>query len=286
MTWPLRLLAAGAIVAGLVGIPAALFGPGPAIEHFLEPSLRGAAHTRSYNMASETTAEPHASPGGRGVTGTEAGPTGAGTEAGPAGAAVAEGHMPAPVTEHGSTPTAAGQASLPVDAHAAVAEAAHEDHHNPAVELGLMAFSVLIALGGIGLAYHLYVRQPETSESLARSLAGPHRVLTHKYYVDEVYNATAVRGTIGSARGLWVFDARVVDGAVNGSGWLTRVSAWVSHMVDKYIVDGAVNLVGAVAQEGSFVFRRAQTGLIQNYALLMLIGVFGLVTWYLIRVFI
>jgi hypothetical protein len=42
-----------------------------------------------------------------------------------------------------------------------------------------------------------------------------------------------------------------------------------------------VNLVGRSSQESSFLFRRVQTGLIQNYALLMLAGVFAFVSIYL-----
>ena len=52
-------------------------------------------------------------------------------------------------------------------------------------------------------------------------------------------------------------------------------------MVDKYVVDGLVNLVGWTAGEGSFSIRRLQTGLVQNYALLMLVGVFVFLTVYL-----
>jgi NADH-quinone oxidoreductase subunit L len=148
-------------------------------------------------------------------------------------------------------------------------------------ELALMALSVGLAALGIWLAYRVYVRKPEISERLARSWAGPHRVLSNKYYVDELYGATVVRGTLGSARGLWTFDGQVVDGAVNGSGAFTRLTSWVSHMIDKYVVDGLVNLVGWLCGEGSFVFRRLQTGLIQNYALLMLFGVFVFLSVYL-----
>ena len=148
-------------------------------------------------------------------------------------------------------------------------------------ELGLMAFSVLIAVVGIGAAYRFYVRAPEIAENLARRWAGAHRVLSNKYYVDEFYGATVVAGTVGSANGLWAVDRNVVDGAVNGSGWLTVFSAWFSHLLDKYIVDGLVNLVGAVLEESSFLFRRFQTGLIQNYALVMLFGVFAFVSVYL-----
>ena len=155
-------------------------------------------------------------------------------------------------------------------------------HLSRAAELGLMALSVLVAVGGIALAFHLYVRRPERSEQLAAKWAGAHRVLTNKYYVDELYDATAVRGVITGARGLWTVDRNVVDGAVNGTGWVTRALSWVSHMVDKYIVDGMFNLLAWVCAEGSYVFRRVQTGLIQNYAVAMLFGVFAFVTVYLI----
>ena len=168
---------------------------------------------------------------------------------------------------------------------AAQGEAAHGDEvaHMPrGVELGLMLLSVALAATGIWVARRNYVTRPEVAEGLAARFAGAHRVLTNKYYVDELYDATAVRGTLGGARGLWAFDRRVVDGAVDGSGWFTRLSAWISDMLDKYVVDGLVNLVGWSAGEGSYVLRRLQTGLIQNYALLMLIGVFAFLTAYLV----
>ena len=205
MTAPLILLAVGAIVAGLVGVPAALGGSN-AIEHFLEPSFV---------------------------------------------------------------------------VHSAESGHAEEAHLSRAAELGLMGLSVLIAAGGILWARRLYVQRPESAEQAARRWAGPHRVLTNKYYVDEFYDATFVRGTMSAARGLGAVDSAVVDGAVNGTGWLTIAFSWISHVLDKYVVDGIVNLVGWVTKEGSYVFRRVQTGLIQNYAFATLLGVFAFVTWYI-----
>jgi NADH-quinone oxidoreductase subunit L len=149
------------------------------------------------------------------------------------------------------------------------------------VELGLMGLSVLIALVGIGAAWKFYVVSPEMSERWATNLSGAHRLLLNKYYVDEMYDATVISGTFASGRGLWTFDRRVVDGAVNGSGWATLFSSWISGLADRTIVDGAVNLVGWSAQESSYWFRRLQTGLVQNYALLMLFGIFAFVSIYL-----
>jgi len=243
MTFALVVLAVGAVLAGFVGVPAALGGSN-AIEHFLHPSFAAPSlATHSAAAAAGKPSEPAAEP------------------VGIQGAAASAAHEAPAASPAGGEP-AAGLS------HAG--------------ELMLMGLSVLIGVIGIAVAYRFYVRRPEIAANLKARLAGPHRVLTNKYYVDELYGATVIRGTMASASGLWTFDRTVVDGAVNGSGWLTMVSSWFSHILDKYIVDGLVNLVGSILQESSFIFRRVQTGLIQNYALLMLFGVFAFVSLYLV----
>jgi NADH-quinone oxidoreductase subunit L len=224
MTMPLMALAVGSIVAGFIGLPAALVPGGNQLEHFLEPSFSA----------------------------------------------------PAVAGEH---PPAAAEGA--VAAEAAAHEAPAGEHHDVGTELAVMGLSVLVAALGIWFALRIYVRRPELSDRMAEQFAGPHQVLSNKYYVDELYDATFVKGTMAGARGLWTFDARVVDGGVNGTGWFTVFSSWVSHLIDKYIVDGLVNLVGRTAGEGSLLFRRLQTGLIQNYALLMVFGVFAFLSVYL-----
>ncbi len=228
MTFPLMTLAVGAIVAGFVGIPAAI-GGGNAIEKFLEPSFVASASSVAGDAA------PAAVEGG----------------------AVARTAEPA-------------------------AEAGHEESHVSAnVERGLMVFSLLVAICGILVARKFYVTSPEISVRLAEQWAGPHRVLSNKYYVDEFYNATVIAGTFAAGKGLWAVDRTVVDGAVNGTGWLTIITAWFSSLADRTVVDGVVNLIGRICEEGSFWFRKIQTGLVQNYALLMLFGVFAFVSIYL-----
>ena len=144
-----------------------------------------------------------------------------------------------------------------------------------------MAFSLVVAIVAIALAYKFYVTSPETAEQLRERFAGVHRTLSHKYYVDELYNSTVVAGTFAAARGLWTVDRNVVDGAVNGTGWMTVIGAWLSGLTDRRVVDGLVNFVGWIVQESSLVFRRVQTGLLQNYAMLMLFGIFAFVGIYL-----
>ncbi len=199
------------------------------------------------------------------------------------GGAAALEHFLAPSFTASGAHAAAEPAAAP--AAEAVAEehgAAGEPHISRMAEIGLMLFSVMIAAIGILTAYRFYVRAPEIAERLKERYAGAHDLLSNKYYVDELYNATLIKGTMASSFGLWTFDRRVVDGAVNGSGWLTVFASWVSSLIDKYVVDGAVNLIGRSSQESSFLFRRVQTGLIQNYALLMLAGVFAFVSIYLL----
>jgi NADH-quinone oxidoreductase subunit L len=234
MTFPLMALAVGAIVAGFIGIPAAL-GGNNTIEHFLEPSFT-ASEVRLKPATTETATADTRAPESGGVR---------------------------------------LQADQPEGEHAA-------PHASSRLELSLMGFSVLIALAGIGLAYKFYVTSPDISEQLAERWAGAHRLLLHKYYVDELYNATIISGTFAAARGLWKVDRNVVDGAVNGTGKLTIVSSWFSGLTDRTVVDGLVNLVGWVVQESSHAFRRLQTGLVQNYALLMLFGIFAFLSIYLL----
>jgi NADH-quinone oxidoreductase subunit L len=187
---------------------------------------------------------------------------------------VAQGFSPAETaTDAGLKPHATGEAE---------AEHEAEPHVSRGVELGLMGFSVLIAGIGIFVAQKFYVKSPEISEQLAERWAGAHRVLSNKYYVDELYDATVVSGTFGAGDGLWAVDRTVVDGAVNGAGKLTVIGAWFSGLTDRTVVDGLVNFVGWIVQESSLVFRRFQTGLVQNYALLMVFGIFASVGVYLL----
>jgi len=69
---------------------------------------------------------------------------------------------------------------------------------------------------------------------------------------------------------------------VNGASRLTVVAAWFSGLTDRRLVDGVINLLGWLSQEWSYGVRRAQTGLVQNYALLMLVGIVLFVGVYLV----
>jgi len=132
------------------------------------------------------------------------------------------------------------------------------------------------------VARHFYITRPELPRALGAKWPGVHALLVNKYYVDELYDSTIVRGTLAGARWLWSADRRIVDGAVTGVAALTQIGAWVSHMFDKHVVDGVVGLAVWSAAHGSLGLRRVQTGLVQNYALLMVAGLFVFLTVYLL----
>jgi NADH-quinone oxidoreductase subunit L len=120
-----------------------------------------------------------------------------------------------------------------------------------------------------------------------------YNTLLNKYYVDEAYDYTVLgRRNIGNVRlgalglgdALWKFDSTVVDGGVNGAGWMTRFAGAVSSWWDKWIIDGVlVNGPAIVARITSYPVRLVQWGLVQWYALVMIVGVVGMVWYYVIR---
>jgi NADH-quinone oxidoreductase subunit L len=163
---------------------------------------------------------------------------------------------------------------------AAVPEA---EHHALGRELLLMGASVAVAAFGIAVALLWYVQgKGRVPERLAQRFSGAYRVLSSKYFVDEVYEAVVVEGFAkDGGRFLWEVDATVVDLIPNGAAAVTRGLAWVSSAFDQYVVDGLVNGVANTLQAGYRLFRRAETGRVQNYALFMGAGLFAIVTVYL-----
>ncbi|HKO59335.1 MAG TPA: NADH-quinone oxidoreductase subunit L [Thermoanaerobaculia bacterium] len=148
----------------------------------------------------------------------------------------------------------------------------------------LMAVSVLIAATGIFLAWRFYAKDPEwtTPRRWAQRFGPVYRVLLNKYYVDELYNATAIRFTMTLSYILSWFDAHVVDGLVNLTRHITVfVLGHGSSLFDRFVVDGAVNGVASTARGGSALFRRMQSGLVQNYALIMGAGIVLMTAVYL-----
>jgi NADH-quinone oxidoreductase subunit L len=161
-------------------------------------------------------------------------------------------------------------------------EMAEIEEHSHAFEAGMAAFSVGIAFVGFFVAYSMYYKKSDRAMQLATQYRAAYQGLLNKYYVDEIYDFFFVNRAKGLGTGLWRFDAGYVDGAVNGSAWATVKGAVGSGWWDRWIVDGAVRFVGGIVKTFSWPVRLVQTGYVQNYAMVMILGVLvfiGYVLW-------
>jgi NADH-quinone oxidoreductase subunit L len=158
--------------------------------------------------------------------------------------------------------------------------------HHPAVslEIALMFASVGAAAVGLLLAWFWYAKgMGRVPAMIAARFPRLYRAIANKYFVDEAYEAAFVEGLAKrGGRFLWEVDATVFDFIPNGTAAATRGASWLAHVFDQNVVDGAVNGVADGFQSGWRLVRRAQTGRVQNYALVMGGGLFCLVAIYLI----
>ncbi len=133
-----------------------------------------------------------------------------------------------------------------------------EAGHSGSEQLLLMGIAIAAALAGIGLAWQIYLKDIKQSDRLAAQFSGLHKVLTHKYYVDEFYDAVFVTPIKNISIALWRgFDAVVIDGTVNGIGWF-------------------VSIIGQL-------LRYFQSGYVRTYTTMFVIGVIAVLGFYLTR---
>jgi NADH-quinone oxidoreductase subunit L len=141
-----------------------------------------------------------------------------------------------------------------------------KEYHGP-VEMALHAFTrpvFWLALAGVVVAWFFYMRRPDIPAAIQRRFSFVYQVLDNKYYFDWFNENVLARTTrmLGSA--LWKGgDVGFIDGVV---------------------IDGGANTIGGIARAS----RRLQSGYLYWYALVMIMGVIGLMTWQLwpsLRVF-
>jgi NADH-quinone oxidoreductase subunit L len=141
--------------------------------------------------------------------------------------------------------------------HHAMKEMGEAFHGAAAMALhGLTTLPFWLALGGVVTAWWFYLVQPSIPVAIGRALSPVVKVLENKYYMDWFNEHVLAAGARLIGTGLWKGgDQAVIDGAVNGSAGAVR------------------SLAGVV--------RQWQTGRLTTYALVMLLGIFGLMTWQL-----
>jgi NADH-quinone oxidoreductase subunit L len=149
--------------------------------------------------------------------------------------------------------------AITVDAtkHPAMAELAKQFHGAAAMALhGVQTLPFYLALAGVLTAWWFYLKQPSIPAAIARTFKPVVTVLENKYYMDWFNEHILAAGAREIGMGLWKGgDQAVIDGAINGSA----------------------RGIGGLAQ----VMRGWQTGRLYQYALVMLLGIFGLLTWQL-----
>jgi NADH-quinone oxidoreductase subunit L len=149
--------------------------------------------------------------------------------------------------------------AIQVDAqrHGAMAEL-EEVFHGP-WQMAMHAFTTLpfwLAAAGVLSSYLMYMVYPSVPTAIKRTFMPVYVLLENKYYLDWINENIIARGARALGTGLWrVGDQTVIDGAVVNGSW--KLVGWVSSLV-----------------------RKGQTGYLYHYALVMILGVFVLLTYF------
>jgi NADH-quinone oxidoreductase subunit L len=132
----------------------------------------------------------------------------------------------------------------------------HGDAESRMLEIGLMVFSVMVALIGIRIAYTLYVKKPAIPDQVSDKFKGLYNLLLNKYKVDEVYNYIFVEGLVHKLAKVLhgVGDVKIIDGFING----------------------VASAIGRTSEQG----RKLQAGFVQEYAFTMGLGLVVLMGLY------
>jgi len=158
----------------------------------------------------------------------------------------------------------------------------HGGHHAAeSIEYILMGFAIVWALSAMGLAWWMYISDPTWSKAKAFVARFPQvfEWVNAKYYVDEFYDAMIINPIKQFSAQLWSFDNWVLDGTVNGAARFTVTLAKASDWFDAKVVDGLVNSVAWGLQQGALGFKTLQSGKVQNYAFVMMLGFLAFAFW-------
>ncbi len=140
--------------------------------------------------------------------------------------------------------------------HPAMASLAEGFHGAAAMALhGVQTLPFWLALAGVATAWLFYLKAPHIPAAIDRALGPVRTVLENKYYMDWFNEHVLAAGARVVGRGLWKGgDVALIDGV---------------------LVNGSARAVGLLAG----VVRLVQTGHLYWYALVMVLGIFGFMTW-------
>jgi NADH-quinone oxidoreductase subunit L len=132
--------------------------------------------------------------------------------------------------------------------------------------LRLIALSSVIVLAGIALGWWLYGQMPRgDTDVLERIRPDLFALLSRKYFVDEVYEATVIRLNAWWARTCDWLDSQVWSGAVQVAAYAVTGLAWLNRLVDEYVVNLGFDGGCRGLTEGGKRFSSLQSGRVQSY---------------------
>jgi NADH-quinone oxidoreductase subunit L len=128
-------------------------------------------------------------------------------------------------------------------------------HELERFETPLVVFSVILGLAGLAGAIFVYGKGLARGEALAARFPRLHRLLSGKYFVDELYQTI-----------------------------LGRPLNWISDRIflgvgDRFLIDGSLNGMAALAQRAAGRLGRVETGSLQFYVALAVAGAIGCLAW-------
>ena len=141
--------------------------------------------------------------------------------------------------------------------HPAMAKLAEEIHGWVPMALhGFMTAPFWLALAGVLVSWYMYLINPALPAAIKRASGPIYRLLENKYYMDWINENIIARGARMLGTGLWqVGDRALIDGAVVNGSW--KLVGWVAGVV-----------------------RWVQSGYLYHYALVMILGIFMLMTYF------
>lgn len=243
MTIPLAVLALGAVFAGMLwyqdfaGDRVQQFFHMPASEAHGAPAHNG--HEGNAAPVADTPAVAH-------------------TAVAPADA-VSHASAEAEAAVQASHETASHEMAAPVGGAIYMAPDNHVLHEAHEAPVWVKVSPFIAMLGGLVLAWLMYIRYPWAPARLAAQQSVLYRFLLNKWYFDEIYNFLFVRPALWLGRALWkIGDMFVIDGFIN---WL------------------ALGVVPRLTRGAS----RMQSGYLFHYAFAMVLGILGLLIWVTVK---
>jgi NADH-quinone oxidoreductase subunit L len=143
--------------------------------------------------------------------------------------------------------------------HPAMAKLAEIFHGPVGMALhGLQTAPFWLAVSGVALSYYMYMVNPALPAAIKRAFHPVYVLLENKYYLDWINENILARGARMLGFGLWKGgDQALIDGVMVNGSW--KIVGWVAGVV-----------------------RKLQTGFVYHYALVMILGIFVLMTYFVL----